>query len=428
MTNPKPKIFISSTIYDFRDLRSALKYWLEQLGYEVRLSEFNDFTKPLDENSYNACLQAISDSDYYILFIGSRIGGFYNSTDKISITRKEYRTAYELMKSKKLKLVIFVREELWEVRRDRKALEVFLERESATHKEITPSDIRAIVNHPSDFVNDAETTFGFMDEIAREKEMKEAVAGKGLFPIGNWVHTYSTFQDVVEVLSTELGIMDSLSRIALRENLKHELLSNLQLLVGKWLRGEIKPLYHWAFHARKSLTGGHNDSSQMPGRYLRWLVMYVIICRRWHGLSTRFIDHALISGEFLEYDSDLNTYRNGPINNALFELRENIDRLRLMCQLSEDILTGFIVKYKPLMKTEDDVSVINEDLLVPLALVDCQQNIVELSVALIRALDGSTEKLIGLTLRPTSPFHTESARMKSETATADEIIRWVNEQ
>ena len=39
----KPKIFISSTIYDFQDLRSALKYWFKEYGYEARLSEYNDF-------------------------------------------------------------------------------------------------------------------------------------------------------------------------------------------------------------------------------------------------------------------------------------------------------------------------------------------------------------------------------------------------
>ena len=79
MRAAKPRIFVSSTIYDFRDLRSALKYWLEQFGYEVRLSEFNDFTKRLDENAYNACLRAIEESDYYVLLIGTRVGGLYST-------------------------------------------------------------------------------------------------------------------------------------------------------------------------------------------------------------------------------------------------------------------------------------------------------------------------------------------------------------
>jgi hypothetical protein len=35
MSERKPKVFVSSTIYDFRDLRSALKLWLEEYGYDV---------------------------------------------------------------------------------------------------------------------------------------------------------------------------------------------------------------------------------------------------------------------------------------------------------------------------------------------------------------------------------------------------------
>ena len=48
----KPKIFISSTIYDFQDLRSALKYWLDENGFETQLSEYNDFLKDVTLNSY----------------------------------------------------------------------------------------------------------------------------------------------------------------------------------------------------------------------------------------------------------------------------------------------------------------------------------------------------------------------------------------
>ena len=94
MMRKKPRILISSTIYDFRDLRSSLKYWLEEYGFDVKLSEFNDFEKGFDKNSYDACLKAIHNCDYFILLLGSRTGGYYNIREKISITRKEYQEAY----------------------------------------------------------------------------------------------------------------------------------------------------------------------------------------------------------------------------------------------------------------------------------------------------------------------------------------------
>ena len=106
----KPAVFISSTVYDFRDLRSALKFWLEELGYEVMLSEFNDFTKPLDENSYTACIKAIERASYFILLIGARTGGLFGASQKTSITRMEYRRGYELVESGKMKLITTVEE------------------------------------------------------------------------------------------------------------------------------------------------------------------------------------------------------------------------------------------------------------------------------------------------------------------------------
>jgi hypothetical protein len=39
----RPTFFLSSTIFDFKDLRSAIKYALEARGCEVLASEFNDF-------------------------------------------------------------------------------------------------------------------------------------------------------------------------------------------------------------------------------------------------------------------------------------------------------------------------------------------------------------------------------------------------
>ena len=108
----KPKIFVSSTIYDFSDLRSSIKYYLESLGYEVLLSEYNDFEKELDLNSYEACLRTIENCQYFILLVGSRVGGFYNKGLKISITQMEYRKAYEQLLIGKIRIINIVRKSM----------------------------------------------------------------------------------------------------------------------------------------------------------------------------------------------------------------------------------------------------------------------------------------------------------------------------
>jgi len=77
----KGKIFISSTVYDFQDLRSALKYWLTEMGYEVYMSESNDFPRNASENSYQTCLSTIKKCDWFILLIGNRFGGTFLDPD-----------------------------------------------------------------------------------------------------------------------------------------------------------------------------------------------------------------------------------------------------------------------------------------------------------------------------------------------------------
>ena len=121
-----PTFFLSSTIYDFRDLRSALKFYLEEQGCSVLASEYNDFMKPLDRHSYEACLQAINRADYYVLLIGTRVGGWFDPGQRVSITQQEYRHAYQLQKAGKLKIITFVRAEVWQAREDRKELASYL--------------------------------------------------------------------------------------------------------------------------------------------------------------------------------------------------------------------------------------------------------------------------------------------------------------
>ena len=60
----KPRLFISSTIAEFVDLREALKYWLEEMGFEVQLSEHNDFDRKPEEGTFEACFSNIRDCDY----------------------------------------------------------------------------------------------------------------------------------------------------------------------------------------------------------------------------------------------------------------------------------------------------------------------------------------------------------------------------
>ena len=152
----KTKIFISSTIYDFKYLRSALEYHLEKLGFSVQLSERPNFDTNTDEATYKICLDNISTCQYFVLLIGCRVGGYYNEKNNISITRAEYERAYQLHLEKKIKLICFVEREILILKEAYKEHPVS---EGDKHKRIS---------------GNPQVLFDFIDLVRRSKEMKIA--------------------------------------------------------------------------------------------------------------------------------------------------------------------------------------------------------------------------------------------------------------
>jgi len=101
----RPRIFISSTFYDLKHIRSSLESFIEVFGYEPILSEKGNIAYdpniPLDES----CYREAKTCDVFVIIIGGRYGsaasgqegsvprGFYDRYE--SITKKEYEAAVE---------------------------------------------------------------------------------------------------------------------------------------------------------------------------------------------------------------------------------------------------------------------------------------------------------------------------------------------
>ncbi|NSF06517.1 DUF4062 domain-containing protein, partial [Fusicatenibacter saccharivorans] len=229
----KPIVFVSSTIYDFKDLRSALKYWLTEKGYEVRMSERNDFVKDSSKNSYLACLDSIKECDYYILLIGARAGGLFSTDPKITITQKEYEYANELAEQGKIKkLLIFVRQSIWDIREDRKTLQSYIENELIKDEGLIDKaeEIKLITNRSSSIIKDTELIFNFLKEVGKIDDLKKAIKTGIEYPKRNWINQFNNFEDIIDVLKIELNANRDIDIKKWNEILKQEISENLARL------------------------------------------------------------------------------------------------------------------------------------------------------------------------------------------------------
>lgn len=416
----RPTFFISSTIYDFRDLRSSIKFYLEEQGCKVLASEFNDFKKPLDAHSYEACLQAIHTADYFVLLIGSRVGGWYDRPNRISITQREYREAYQLHLSGKLKILAFVRSEVWQMKEDRNELTKYLE--STT---IDSANRREIKNYSSKFAEDAEFIIDFLGEVGKNKETKLAVEGKAKPPTGNWIHVVSGFRDVVDVLQGQVFLSIPIEDMTVRRLLRRE----LQDLVSQCLikvKGRLyspRPFID-EFHSQSPITleGKNQEFTTLPSKVwnrISTVAMY-LLAQKFHPVV---LPQVLARPTFLDFDLSTNSYRETPVYEALLRLQNEIRRFNAS-NTSETLSVLFKHSPRARGRSTAPVDIETTELAALLHLLDRWSNALGLSVSLIKHLDG--DPFLMPELRPDTPVQGMQEMLNDEKVSEAEVNAYVS--
>lgn len=420
----RPTFFLSSTIYDFRDLRSALKYFLEEQGCKVLASEFNDFDKPLDVHSYEACLRSIYTADYFVLLIGSRVGGWYDENNRISITQREYREAYKLHVSGRLKILTFVRSEIWQLRETRHELVKFLES--------TPVDgtiRRSIAAHPSKFADDVEFLGAFINEVARNKETRLAIQGKGEAPSGNWIHIFSNFRDVIDVLHGQAFSSIPIEDMTARRLLRRELRDFVGQCLMKYKKdGQVySPRFSIdCFHEENPITleGKKNEFTSVSTR--RWDVIASlaihILARQFHPVV---LPQILARATFLEFDLASSSYKETLVYEALLLLQEEIRRFTYS-NTTENLSVVFENTPRTRIRNSDQIEIETVKLAGLLHVLDRWSNILDLSTSILRHLDGEPFRMPNL--RPDTPIQGMQQMLDDEKPTDNDINRFIANQ
>ncbi|PKP51247.1 MAG: hypothetical protein CVT92_13265 [Bacteroidetes bacterium HGW-Bacteroidetes-1] len=108
----KKRIFISSTIFDLIDIRAETYVLLQEMGFSAIMSDVNEssFHVPDFQNSIEACLQNVRNSDIFILILSNRYGSSLMQAgfEDVSATHLEYKEAL----ANKKPILFYVRDRL----------------------------------------------------------------------------------------------------------------------------------------------------------------------------------------------------------------------------------------------------------------------------------------------------------------------------
>jgi hypothetical protein len=92
----KPRVFISSTFYDLRQIRVELDKFIESLGFEPVRNEEGDIPYGKEDALQSYCYKEISNIDILVSVIGSRYGSKGDAKEKeqeYSVSQMELKTA-----------------------------------------------------------------------------------------------------------------------------------------------------------------------------------------------------------------------------------------------------------------------------------------------------------------------------------------------
>jgi hypothetical protein len=343
----RPSVFVSSTVLDFEDLRGSLKYYLEQFGFNVQMSEYPDFSIDPSVGLYENCLNSLKNCQYYILLIGFRYGTKIklSEDESISITNAEYRAARELIeKGYPLRIISFVRKPIWLLRDEREGFIQYCIKSQDSY------NLKA-ENIPNKVFDDPESIFNFILEVKGGVKL----AGEAS-PVNNWIFDFNQFEEIATALQNVFHIKENLNErllklqfIAELEENKCKLLTRSEISLVPTLMKTLKFDYAnvWEFYAKKvtqrmmeeigdyRANGGKGVSFNK--RDINTIVLSETIIMPEmiiDSLGTRFLAKVIDQGLFWEFNVTENEFVNCQKSKAIQYLFEKIEKVKKILQNS----------------------------------------------------------------------------------------------
>lgn len=391
-----PFVFISSTVKEFRDLRSAIRYMLCEQGATVYVSEAADFDVRGDRPAIEECFENIRNSDYYILIIGGKRGNLF--AEGTSITRQEYRVARDQFLATGRPILHFY------LRGD---VECALSGDEV-------SQANASIDDPVHLVS-------FIGEVQQP----------GVEGAPSFLTRFYTFEELADSVKGRLNLGRTLSETLIRHSLVSELSSNLAVMARR-IRTGVFPVHHSMARMRDDISIGAEGLFQpivLSDDHVISLALALVGRTQAKDLSTKAIEQSIDRGIFLKFNPGKGTLEESPIHRELRQTLENVRALRELdssvaqqqwdVQLLTDISSRWGGRPNALEVDADNVAY-------AFAHYDRVENIFTGHLALCRLLLGVTEEVELYQRRPLTPLgKREEQRFRAERVLAEEVIHLV---
>lgn len=377
MENTIPYVFISSTVTEFRDLRSAIAYTLRTQGSNVYQSEAAGFDVKGDRSSFEECFTNVRNSDFYILIIGNTRGSLFQ--EGISVTRQEYRIARETFLAQgRPRLLMYLRD----------TTELALSGNKQARLKAG--------------IDDADHLTSFIQEVK----------SPGIEGAPNYLIHFRDFEDLMTSLAGSMNLGRNLSEKLIRHSLLSELLSNLTHIVS----GTNTVLFpkHWYMRTVRegiSITPDdiHRNINITDKQSIR-LGMSLIGRLDGASLQTRCIEDAIDRGVFLTFNPVTSVLEETSIHKLLLQLITDINLLRMRDMpktrgnWSEDIMKAI---YEFTHKHIPSLQIRGIDLAFAFTHYDTTEDIFQGHLALCKVLLGVSDVLPPYQRQPLTPFGKE---------------------
>lgn len=353
--NISPSVFISSTIKEFRDIRSAVAYNLRAQGFRVHQSELADFDVRGDRSAAEECFTNIRNCNYYILLVGNQRGSFY--TEGVSITRQEYRVARDAFLANNHPVLFLYLQESTEV---------------------------ALKGDKVD-IDDPKHLESFIDEIQRP----------GIANAPSFLIRFHDFGALMDSLALKMNLGKNLSEKILRLTLLSELLNNLTCMVNR-TGTSVYPLHRYMWKTRETLQIEPADLGKVVlinDDQVISLALSLVGRTRGENLSLHAIENAIAAGIFLKFSSIDGTFHETSLHKMLQQLLEDIQMLQRRDKIAQgdewDIKIGEAISTK-WHGRPNSLTISGFYLISALSYYDLMENIFNQHLALCQVLLGFT--------------------------------------